>query len=253
MRALRIVSLVAMAALSAATWTAACRADDEVFDRIVPLAAAKSFELQNVNGSVDVEGWDRDAVEIHAVKSAKNSRADLDRVRIEVQSAADHVSVQSVYPKDSGADVTVAYTIRVPQRVLLQLISTVNGDVRIHGVDATGTLRSVNGDVEAYDSTGSISAETTNGNIRLELCSFADSPLSAQTVNGSIVVALPSGSGAALDARSLNGEVQSDLPFAGSSAGRREFHGMLGTGGTSMRLRTVNGSIHIMAWSESSR
>jgi len=40
------------------------------------------------------------------------------------------------------------------------------------------------------------------------------------------------------------------LPFEGSSSGRRAFHGMLGTGGTSMRLRTVNGSIHIMAFSD---
>jgi len=250
MRALRIVTLVALGTLTAAAWTATCRADDEVFDRIVPLPAANSFELENVNGSVDVEGWDRDVVEIHAVKTAKNGRADLDRVKIEVQSAADHVSVQSVYPKDDNAEVSIAYTIRVPMRALLREIATVNGDIRIHGVDATGKLRSVNGDVDAYDSTGSLSAETTNGNIRLELCSLADSPLSAQTVNGSIIVALPAGSSAALDARSLNGEVRSDLPFAGSSAGRREFRGMLGTGGSSMRLRTVNGSIHIMAFGE---
>jgi DUF4097 and DUF4098 domain-containing protein YvlB len=250
MRALRIATMVALGTLTAAAWTARCRANDEVFDRIVPLSAASSFELQNVNGSVDVEGWDRDDVEIHAVKTAKSGSADLDRVRIDVQSAADHVSVQSVYPSDDSTEVSVAYTIRVPQGVLLRQVATVNGDIRIHGVDATGTLRSVNGDVEAYDSTGSISAETTNGNIRLELCKVADAPLSAKTVNGSIVVTLPSDAGASLDASSLNGEVQSDLPFTGNSAGHREFHGMLGTGGTTMRLRTVNGSIHIMAFSD---
>jgi DUF4097 and DUF4098 domain-containing protein YvlB len=253
MRALRIVTLVALGSLTAAAWTATCRANDEVFDRIVPLPAANSFELQNVNGSVDIEGWDRDAVEIHAVKTGKNGGTDLERVKIEVQSAADHVSVQTVYPKDASEEVSIAYTIRVPMRVLLREVATVNGDIRIHGVNATGTLRSVNGDVDAYDSTGSLSAETTNGNIRLELCSLADSPLSAQTVNGSIIVALPTGSSAALDARALNGEVRSDLPFAGSTSGRREFHGMLGNGGSSMRLRTVNGSIHIMAFGETAQ
>jgi DUF4097 and DUF4098 domain-containing protein YvlB len=253
MRARRIVTLMAVGSLTAAAWTAACRANDEVFDRIVPLAAANSFELQNVNGSVDVEGWDRDAVEIHAVKTAKNGDTDLDRVKIEVQSAADHVSVQSIYPKDDTEEVSIAYTIRVPMRVLLREVATVNGDIRIHGVNATGNLRSVNGDVEAYDSTGSLSAETTNGNIRLELSRVTDSPLSAQTVNGSIIVALPTGSSAALDARSLNGEVRSDLPFAGGASGRREFRGMLGSGGSTMRLRTVNGSIHIMAFGENSQ
>jgi len=245
MRALQMVAFVALGTLITVAWTATCRADDEVFDRVVPLAASNSFELQNVNGSVEIEGWDRDAVEIHAVKTANGGRADLDRVRIEVESAADHVSVQTVYPKDDQDEVSIAYTIRVPQRVLLREISTVNGDVRVHGVKATGNLRSVNGDVEAYDSTGALSAQTTNGNIRLELCSLADSPVTAQTVNGSIVVALPGGIGATLDARSLNGVVSSDLPLAGSPSGRRDFHGMLGAGGSSMRLRTVNGSIHI--------
>ncbi|MGB6199277.1 MAG: DUF4097 family beta strand repeat-containing protein [Candidatus Acidiferrales bacterium] len=253
MRVMRFVTMVALGTLTAAAWTATCRANDEVFDRVVPLPAANSFELQNVNGSVDVEGWDRNDVEIHAVKTTKSGKADLDRVRIEVQSAAGRVSVQTVYPKDDSVEVAIAYTIHVPQRVLLRQVTTVNGDIRVHGVDATGTLRSVNGDVEAYDSTGSLSAQTTNGNIRLELCSLTDSPLNAQTVNGSIIVALPPGSGASLDARSLNGEVKSDLPFAGDSSGRREFHGLLGAGGTSMRLRTVNGSIHIMAFNENSQ
>src|SRR5437879_5838380 len=50
---------------------------DEVFDRTVALRSGGSFELQNVNGKVEISGWDRSEVEIHAVKSAKRNQRDL--------------------------------------------------------------------------------------------------------------------------------------------------------------------------------
>ena len=48
------------------------------FDQSYPLQPGGSFELQNVNGTVEVEGWDRDAIEVHAVKTAKVRESDLD-------------------------------------------------------------------------------------------------------------------------------------------------------------------------------
>ena len=44
------------------------------FNHSYPLLPGGSFELQNVNGPVQVEGWDRDVIEIHAVKIAKENR-----------------------------------------------------------------------------------------------------------------------------------------------------------------------------------
>ena len=41
------------------------------FDQSYPLQPGGTFELQNVNGRVEVDGWDRDSVEVHAVKIAK--------------------------------------------------------------------------------------------------------------------------------------------------------------------------------------
>jgi len=46
-----------------------------------PLQPGGSFELQNVNGAIDVQGWDRNEVEIHAVKTAKLKESDLERWR----------------------------------------------------------------------------------------------------------------------------------------------------------------------------
>ena len=41
----------------------------QTFEHSYPLAPGGSFLLENVNGSVQVEGWDRDEVEVEAVKT----------------------------------------------------------------------------------------------------------------------------------------------------------------------------------------
>jgi len=173
------------AALAGAALAACAQAPQpqlrEVFDRTVPLASGGSFALENVNGAVTVTGWDREAVEIRAVKTTSHAATDLLQVQIEVAAVPGRVAVDTVNPPDGGAEVNVAYSVRVPRRVLLQHVSTVNGTVRVTGVESAGTLRSVNGDIEVLDSAGGFSAHTTNGNIQMELARLtAIAPLSAE-------------------------------------------------------------------------
>ena len=61
------------------------------------------------------------------------------------------------------------YHVFVPDSGFALGRGTVNGSVRVSGVDGGGELRSVNGNVEVLDSSGRFSAKTTNGNLRLEL------------------------------------------------------------------------------------
>ena len=57
----------------AAPRAAAQRPAVEQFQRTVPLAAGATFSLSNVNGSVEIEGWDRDEAEIFARKFTSTS------------------------------------------------------------------------------------------------------------------------------------------------------------------------------------
>ncbi len=222
---------------------------DDVFDRTVPLQAGGSFELQNVNGSVEITGWDRNEVEIHAVKSAKRNRRDLDRVSIEVSERPNAVSVLTHYPHDEGVEVAVEYRIHVPRDAQVRRVATVNGGLHVSGIRNAGELRTVNGNVELFDSAGRISAHSTNGNLRLELNRFdSESSLSAETVNGSVMIGMPSGAGGSIDAATLNGDFRSDLPVTlEGNFGPRELHGTLGQGGGPIRVRTVNGGIRVVA------
>ena len=104
------------------------------FDQTYPLQPCGTFELQNVNGPVDVQGWDRNEVEIHAVKTAKHQQSDLERVSIEVEARPDAIAVTTRYPQNEGVEVAVAYTIHVPHRVHVEHVGTVNGTLRIAGL-----------------------------------------------------------------------------------------------------------------------
>ena len=250
---MRKVRLMAAALLAvAAVCSPALAANDvEVFDRTIPLPSGASFTLTNVNGSIAVEGWDRQAVEIHAVKTARQSAADLALVRIDANSGPSGVTVSTVYPQnqDQDVEVSVDYTVHVPRRALLAQLATVNGDLRVSGVEGQGQLRSVNGDIDVLRSAGGFSARTTNGGVHVELLRLAaPGAIALETVNGSVALALTRGVAATLDARSLNGDFHSDLPMSLLSAySPRGVRGRLRRGGVPIRLRTVNGAIRVVA------
>ena len=221
----------------------------QTFEHSYPLAPGGSFLLENVNGSVQVEGWDRDEVEVEAVKTADTDGQDLERVKIDVDSAPGQVSVHTRYPKGQGVEVAVEYHVHVPYRVLLGSICTVNGSVLVRGVDGGGDLRSVNGNVEVLNSAGRFSAKTTNGDLRLELHEVLDgAPMNLETVNGSVILGLPCNAKANLKVLSMNGEFHSELPVT-STAGEpepRAFRGKIGTGGGEISVRTINGGVRLI-------
>ena len=242
-------SLGLFALILAAAWTVPCFAISKEFNQSYPLQPGGSFELQNVNGTVEVQGWDRDSVEIRAVKSAKQKESDLERVSIEVDAKPDAISVVTHYPQNEGVEVAVEYTVHVPHGARIEHIGTVNGTLRIAGVDAVEDLHTVNGNIEVYEGGGNVHARTTNGNVHLELARVPDNNGStAETTNGSILLAVPVDIQADLETRCLNGNFLSELPVTMEGSLRpREMHGRLGNGGAPIRLHTVNGGIRVVA------
>ena len=219
------------------------------FTKIVPLRADGSFELNNVNGTVRVEGWDREEVEVHAIKTTPERESALDQVAIEIESRPDAVSVSTRYPQDEGAEVAVDYVIHVPRHAQINRINNVNGTLRVVSTDSIGDLRTVNGNIEVYEGSGNVHAHTTNGNVYLELKHPADSRgVSANTTNGSVMLAIPADLPAELEARCMNGNFSSELPMVMKAAEQpRTVHGQLGKGGAPIHLGTVNGTIRIVA------
>src|SRR5229473_452184 len=245
--ALRATALCVL--LLAVIWAVPSFAISKEFNQSYPLQPGGSLELQNVNGAVDVQGWDRNEIEVHAVKTAKHKESDLDRVSIEVDAKPDAVSITTRYPQNEGVEVAVEYTIHVPHGARLEHLGTVNGTLRIAGVDEVDDLRTVNGNIEVFGADSTVHARTTNGNVRLELSHILGvGGTLAETTNGSVVLALPANSQADLEARCLDGNFLSELPVEMQSTLKpREMRGKLGQGGAPIKLHTVNGGIRVVA------
>jgi Putative adhesin len=226
-----------------------CFATSQEVTKSFPMRPDGTFELNNVNGSVRIEGWDKNEVEVRAVKSTPNEPSLLDLVAIEIEASPNGVSISTRYPQQEGVEVAVDYVVRVPRHVQLNRVNNINGTVRIFSSEALGDLHTVNGNIEVYESSGNVHAHTTNGNIYVELKHAADAHGAfAETTNGSVLLAVPADLPAELEARCMNGSFSSELPLVMRGASQpRTVHGQLGHGGAPIHLGTVNGTIRVVA------
>jgi hypothetical protein len=226
-----------------------CLAVTREFTRTYPLKGDGTFELNNVNGTVRIEAWEKNDVEVRAIKTTPDRGDLLDLVAIDVDSTPDSLSISTRYPQEEGVEVAVDYVIRVPRHAQLLHISNINGTLRVVNSDHLGDLHTVNGNIEVYEGGGNVHAHTTNGNVFLELKNPGDMHgTSAETTNGSVVLAVPADLSADLEARCLNGNFSSELPLQLQSANQlRLVHGKLGHGGMPIHLGTVNGAIRVVA------
>jgi len=100
--------------------------------------------------------------------------------------------------------------------------------------------------VRLSTSAGDASGNTVNGSVTAVVRGQGQGPLRFRTVNGSVTVSLPKQLDADLEAETVNGAIETDYPI--TVTGRltpRRLNGRIGQGGRSLRLETVNGSIHI--------
>jgi hypothetical protein len=218
------------------------------FHKTVPLSSTGGFSLENINGAVHISVWDRNLVQIDAVKSADTQRK-LDEAEIEVSTVGDNVKVRTRYPeRNNNNSATVNYTIHVPRGATLNNIKVVNGNVDIDGVAGAIRAESVNGNVRIANAAGGLKAKSVNGRLEASFTNLSPDAVSLETVNGSLELRLPANANAHLHAKTVNGDVQNDfsLPVERSKWGAgSHMEGAIGAGTTKVELTNVNGSIKI--------
>ncbi len=231
------------------------------FENTYATGAEVEVSVSNTNGSVSVGVWDRDAVELVAVKavdsgSEGDARETFERLEIEVDESAGRLEIATKNPTRSSGfldwllgrshNATVTYQLRVPAGARLDL-RTVNGNVDTDGAGRQ-RLRSTNGRIQVERGHAAVEAHTTNGPIKVELARVpAATDVKLGSTNGGLTLALPDAARATIDAKTVNGRVSSDLPVTvhGASS-RRSLRGELNGGGPGeIELRTTNGGIRI--------
>lgn len=226
------------------------------------LAPGQRLEIRGVNGDVRATAATDDQVTVTAHKRARHS--DPDDVKIEVVPFAGGVAICAVYPTSARAheenscepgdswhsstennDVRVDFTVAVPKGVEFDG-QTVNGEAEAEGLTANVTLATVNGGIQ-LSTTGYAEARTVNGSIVATL-GRADwtGPVEFTTVNGGITLNLPATLNTDIRAETLNGDIDSDFPMTVSGRfGPRRVRATIGSGGRTLELKTVNGSIRL--------
>jgi hypothetical protein len=218
------------------------------FHKTVPLAADGRVSLSNINGDVEITGWNQNEVQIDAVKTARDQQR-LDEARIEVNTSGNSVEIETHYPSHliNNNPASVRYTLHVPQNARIDKVNLVNGALTVHGVTGEIDANLVNGKLHASDLAGTADLATVNGSIEADYTSLNNvREIKLKSVNGSVDLLLPQSPNADVSASTVNGGISTDFPLTvkGHWVGKN-MSGTLGSGGVSIELSNVNGSIHV--------
>jgi len=223
----------------------------EKFTEILPLSAHGALRLDNVNGDVDIEAWDKNEVSIEAEKSARNEDY-LKKIEIRIDAKPDRIVIETVIPKTGrkwfeNAQYAVRYRLRVPAGVSLEKIDVVNSDLTVTGVRGRVNLDTVNGSIDAKGLRADGVFDTVNGGIRAAYDSLDGvKKIDLDTVNGSATITLPANSSASLIADSINGSIACDFPIKLKRSSRSYLSGKIGSAeGPAIRLDSINGGLKI--------
>jgi DUF4097 and DUF4098 domain-containing protein YvlB len=131
--------------------------------------------VENLNGSVEILGWEKESVQITGTKYA--SREDLlKELKIEAKSGDNSVEVRTVHPIGRHGNMGAKYFIRVPRQVQLERINSSNGQIRVEDIQGNAHLETSNGGIRLRQFEGRLDARTSNG------------PVEADSIGGDAVV-----------------------------------------------------------------
>jgi len=252
----RLFRFPALAALAFAAAGVASAKVTEKFNQTHPLGANGTVALTNMNGDVEIVGWDKAEVTIEAEKSARTDE-ELKRLEIIVEATASQVSIKTKHHKSDGGSWwhrndnnsgAVHYVVHVPAKLLRLKIDAMNSNLSIDKVAAGMKLETMNGRIRATGLTGDTELDTMNGRISASFDRLgAGQKVSVDTMNGQCEIFVPADASARVNASSMNGRVSSELPITVEKSSRHSLHGALGKGEATISMDSMNGSLSIRA------
>jgi DUF4097 and DUF4098 domain-containing protein YvlB len=186
----------------------------EEVDQTLEATPDGEVDISNIAGSITVEGWSRNAVEVTGTLGRNVEKLVFER-------DGDNVLIQVKVPRKGGRGTDADLSIRVPEKSSID-VSGVSSDITVTSVRGVQRLQTVSGDVETESFGNDVSAESVSGDVEVE-GDASDNETSISTVSGDVV--LERGSGV-VRAGSVSGDVTVDQ----GSFGRAE-------------LGTVNGDV----------
>jgi DUF4097 and DUF4098 domain-containing protein YvlB len=190
--------LVCALALLAFPWSLAYAATSVEEHR--PASPQGAVEIDNVAGSIDVQGWDKSEV-------AVTGTIGKDVERVDVTSDGNRTSIRVVLPNGHHwgmRDGEAHLTIRVPTNSSVST-SVVSSDLRISAVRGALELRAVSGNITG-ESGGDLRANDVSGDIHFT--ATAAKRIEVKAISGSIVL---NGGNADVEASTVSGDANLTL------------------------------------------
>ncbi|NNF41049.1 MAG: DUF4097 family beta strand repeat protein [Woeseiaceae bacterium] len=218
----------------------------EEVDRKLTAAAAGQVDISNIAGSVKVNGWSRNEVEVTGTLGPNVEELIFERdddtitIKVKVPRKSKRgidSDLRISVPEASSIDVSaVSADIDVADVLGEQQLHTVSGDVQTEAagedivaasvsgdVEVSGSLRdiemeasTVSGDVTLFRIAGEVSAESVSGDVIVDEGAFDRVDLS--TVNGDVLFQAALREGGKLSAETVNGDISVD--FVGDVSAR---------------------------------
>ena len=186
-----------------------------------PADPTGTVEVVNVEGEIEISGWDQPTVEVTGTIGDKVERVD-------VTSAPNRTTVRVVLPTGNHTsmhdDYEAQLKIRVPQKSALE-VSLVSADLRVSGVSGNQRLQTVSGDISGDGGSGDLQVSTVSGDVQMVAHHGRNAQL--KTVSGDLKV---SGTGGEVQLNSVSGDANLTLDSV-----------------TRAHLETVSGDVNVTA------
>jgi DUF4097 and DUF4098 domain-containing protein YvlB len=127
-----------------------------------PADPAGTVEIVNVEGSIEVTGWNQPMVEVTGKLGTRVERVD-------VTSNANRTTIRVVIPNGGSnwhGETAADLKIHVPQNSSLD-VSLVSADLRTNGVGGNQHLQTVSGDIQGEVGGGELQVDTVSGDVNL--------------------------------------------------------------------------------------
>lgn len=127
------------------------------------------LEVSNVNGRVNITGWDGDTVSLKIIKAVNEryGEDEFEKVEVNVNEIGNKISIETVYLENT-VHVSVFMDIKVPMYVTVESVQTANGAVYLSNLKGDVQIDVKNGPIYVWDVDGYVAAKTANGPITVE-------------------------------------------------------------------------------------
>lgn len=224
-----------------------------VFNRLISFKQGGSISVRNIRGDVVVYGWENNKVEIKAERKLMETTRSVRLMwwksilpDININHFDDFISIRTQNRQNDEYSFLVDYELRVPQAIIIDEISTQDGNIYIYDCFGEINLETYRGDIEVDNYSGSMRATVGMGSISTWLYDLrAEDEINLFIEEGNINIYLQEGVQANIEASAEKGEIISDFDFS-EYLPSQAFSGKIGEkDGVSIILNALNGNIYI--------